>query len=141
MKFLRVAAFLAAGLLVVAYGVEAERADEQAAAARKPLTGPTFLVLGAQANAWNAAAVGINGTSATFDSQWAAFCDVIGNTSAAATLTVQRSVNGTNWYSSGVNTGAVTGDFGINFQSGSRYLRLISNAAATITATIACKAH
>jgi hypothetical protein len=94
---------------------------------------------GEHANAWSAAVVGVSGTSAALDCAGQPFASAFGNTSAAATLTVQMSDNGTNWYSSSVNTGAVTGDFGINFTVGARRLRLISNAAATITATLQCK--
>jgi hypothetical protein len=97
-------------------------------------------LVGSHANAWNAAVVGVSGTSAAIDIQRASIgtCSAFGNTSAAATLTVQQSQNNTNFYSTAVNTGAVTGDFGISFSPGGRYVRLISNAAATITATIAC---
>lgn len=99
----------------------------------------SFIIRGAEANAWSAAAVAINGTSAVLDSQYAPFCSAFGNTSAAATLTVQLSQDGTTFYTSGTTTGSVTGNFGINFTTGARYVRLISNAAATITATLACK--
>lgn len=97
-------------------------------------------IKGTHANAWNAAAVAISGTSSSLDT---AVCDsgnssAFGNTSGAATLTVQFSQDNTNWYSSATNTGSVTGNFGVTFSHGARYIRLISNAAVTITATLAC---
>lgn len=105
----------------------------------KPLTSDFRQLRGAQGNAWSAAVVAINGTSAALDTQFAANCSAFGNTSAAATLTVQVSADGTNFYSTGTNTGSVTGNFGINFTTAARHVRLISNAAATITATLQCK--
>src|SRR4051812_20603037 len=69
----------------------------------------TLLVLGTQGNAWNAASVGVSGTSNALDTQWAPFCSTFGNTSAAATITVQYSADNVNWYSTATNTGAVTG--------------------------------
>ena len=58
--------------------------------------------------------------------------------SAAATLTV-HSADGTPFYSTATTTGAVAGNFGINFTAGAGFVRLISNAASTITATVMCK--
>lgn len=99
----------------------------------------TYLLLGSQANAWSASAVGINGKSTAIDTQWSQICTAFGNTSGAATLTVEYSADNTNWYSSAINTGAVTGNFGVTFTTGARYVRLSSSAAVTITATLQCK--
>lgn len=134
---LRVLAFVALAALA---GCEV-RADyeSQKKATLAPRGATQFLIRGAHANAWNAAVVGINGKSTSLDTQWAQFCSAFGNTSAAATVTVEFSADDTNYYSSSVNTGAVTGNFGVNFQIGARYVRLSSSAAATITATLQCK--
>jgi len=99
-------------------------------------------ILGGQANAWSAAAVGVNGTSAALDTRWAPYCAAFGNASAGTTITAQFSANGTNWYTSNVaQTLGAAGDFGFVFTTGARHVRLISSAAATITASIQCKAH
>lgn len=97
-------------------------------------------IAGRHANAWSAAAVGISGVSASIDASVYPYCSAFGNSSAAATLTVQLSADNTNWYTSATNTGAVTGNFGLSFTVGARYVRLISNAVSTITATLQCKA-
>jgi hypothetical protein len=108
-------------------------------AAAAPQRAPRGRPVGANGNMWSAAAVSISGTSAILDTTEARFCSAFGNTSAAATITVQYSADRTNFYSSSVNTGAVTGNFGINWNNGARFIRLISNAAATITANVSCK--
>jgi hypothetical protein len=110
----------------------------QAQKAVRPLT--VANVRGSHGNAWNAAVVGIAGKSTSLDTQFAMFCSAFGNSSAAATITVELSADDTNYYASSTNTGAVTGNFGIFFQPGARYVRLSSNAASTITATLQCKA-
>jgi hypothetical protein len=96
-------------------------------------------IFGAQANAWSAATVGIAGTSNVVDTAYTPFCSAFGNTSNASTITVQLSADGSTFYSSATNTGAVTGNFGLSFSPGARYVRLISSAASTITATLQCK--
>jgi hypothetical protein len=97
-------------------------------------------IIGRHGNGWNGAAVAVNGVTPAIDSNTLPYCTAFGNTSAAATLTVQVSGDSTNWYTSTITTGAVTGNFVLNFTVGARYVRLVSNAAATITATIQCKA-
>lgn len=114
-------------------------AEAQPRSTRGPLTSYSQSIRGAQANAWSAAAVGIAGKSASLDSQTNPFCSAFGNSSAASTMTVEFSADSTTWYASAVNTGAVTGDFGVNFNLGARYFRLSSSAASTITATLQCK--
>lgn len=96
-------------------------------------------IAGRHGNAWTAVAVAISGVSTAIDASTYPYCTIFGNTSGAATLTVQLSADGTTWYSSATNTGAVTGNFGVSFTTGARWVRLISNAAVTITATIQCK--
>lgn len=96
--------------------------------------------LGAHANAWSAAAVAIAGTSTSLDASYASNIAIFGNTSAATTFTVQYSQDNTNWYDSDITlVVAGAGNFAKTFQSGARYLRLKSSAAATITATISAK--
>lgn len=100
----------------------------------------TVPVVGVYANAWDNVAVGIGGTSTAIDCQYQYRISVFGTTSAATTITANVSQDGTNYYDSGneqVLAGA--GDFHFSFETGARYVQLISSAAATITATIAGK--
>jgi hypothetical protein len=98
-------------------------------------------VVGAHANAWNAAAVAINGTSNSVDCQYEANITVFGNVSAGTTITLQVSQDNTNWYDSDkTQAPSGAGDFCFSATIGARYIRLKSSAAATITATIAGKA-
>ena len=125
-------------VVVLALVLGASVSAQQRRAPTSPRTAVPIL-RGSEGNAWTAAAVGVNGTSAALDTQWAMYCSAFGSTSAATTLTVQYSQNGTTFYSSATNTGAVTGHFGMSFNAAARYIRLISNDAATISATLACK--
>lgn len=96
--------------------------------------------IGAQANAWNAAVVGANGTSAAIDTKDASNVSAFGNVNAATTITVQVSEDNVTFYDTG--TTAVLGgasDFHVSIQTGAKYIRLKSSGAATITATIAAK--
>lgn len=96
--------------------------------------------VGAQANAWNGAVVAAGGNSAAVDLLYCTVCTIFGNVSAATNLTVQVSQDNVNWYNSDIVLNlAVAGNFYRNFDCGARYLRLLSSAAATITATIAGK--
>ncbi len=105
-----------------------------------PRRSNAIVVLGVHANAWNAAVVGVNGTSTGLDTQWAPWCSAFGNANGATTIALQLSANNTNWYTSNENQVlAAAGDFGYNFSPGARYVRLTSTAAATITATLSCK--
>jgi len=100
----------------------------------------TVPVIGVHANAWNNIAVGIGGTSAVIDCQYQRTISAFGNVSAATTIKVQVSQDGTNFYDSGseqVLAGAA--DFHITLDTGARYIQLHSSAAATITATTAGK--
>lgn len=127
----RLATLFAVALLALVSLAAAQRTAQPRAASTQ--------ILGATGNAWSAAAVGVGGTSTALDLSVTRDCSAFGNTSAASTITVQLSQDNATFRSSGINTGAVTGDFGINFTTGARYVRLISSAAATITATVACK--
>ena len=97
-------------------------------------------VVGAEGNAWAAAVVGANGTSASVDCQYSPFVTAFGNVSANTTITMQFSQDNANFYDG--PTTKVTGapaNFWISETVGARYVRLKSSAAATITATIAAK--
>lgn len=96
-------------------------------------------MVGNHANAWNAVAVGVGGTSAEIDVQHAAFISAFGNASAATTITLQYSQDKTNWYDGPNQVLSAAGDFRIDATTGARYVRLKSSAAATITGTIAGK--
>lgn len=100
----------------------------------------TVPIVGVHANAWDNVAVGIAGTSTVIDCQYQRTISAFGNVSAATTVKVQVSQDGINFYDSGseqVLAGA--GNFHITLDTGARYIRLHSSAAATITATIAGK--
>jgi hypothetical protein len=100
---------------------------------------PPRNVVGAHANAWNAAAVGAGGTSASVDCQNTPFVSAFGNASAATTITVQYSQNDVDYYDGPNQVLGGAGNFRIDATVGARYVRLKSSAAATITATIAGK--
>jgi hypothetical protein len=96
--------------------------------------------IGAQGNAWAAAAVGAGGTSAAIDTKDAASVSAFGHVSAATTITVQVSQDNVTFYDTA--TTAVLGgaaDFHVSLQTGAKYSRLKSSGAANITATIAAK--
>ncbi len=95
--------------------------------------------VGAHANAWDAVAVAANGTSASLDVTNAPFVSAFGNASAATTITLQYSQDGTNWYDGPTVTLGAAGNFRIDATVGATNVRLKSSAAATITATIAGK--
>lgn len=98
------------------------------------------LVVGAQGNAWNAAVVGVAGTSAAIDTKSAPNVSAFGNASAATTISIQVSQDNANFYDTTTNVvlgGA--GNFHIAGAFGAKYIRLKSSLAATITATIAAK--
>ncbi len=97
------------------------------------------LILGSHANAWNNVAVGINGTSTALVLGDARFVSAFGNSSAAATITLQYSQDGTNFYDGPTQVLAGAGNFRIDAIVGAAQVRLKSSAAATITATIAAK--
>jgi hypothetical protein len=101
-------------------------------------------VNGSHANAWNNVSVGAGGASASIDTQYAQSVTIFGNASAATDISIEVSMDNTNFYSNDNGnvqdislTGA--GDFMMNLAVGARYIRLRSSGAATITATIAAK--
>ena len=95
-------------------------------------------IIGTHANAWDAATVAINGTSAAIDLIDARTVTAFGNTSGATTLTLQVSQDRVNWYNH-PTTVAANGNFAQTWDVASRYCRLHSSAAATITATVSAK--
>jgi hypothetical protein len=95
--------------------------------------------IGVQGNAWKAASVGANGTSAVLDTWSCPYVSAFGNAGAATTLTLQYSMDGTNFYAGPAVTLTGAGDFHIDATTAARYLRILSSSAATITATLAAK--
>lgn len=95
--------------------------------------------VGTHANAWNAAAVAINGLSAVIDVGQTPFVSAFGNVSAATTITLQYSQDGTNFYDGPNQVLSAAGDFRIDVTTGAARARLKSSAAVTATATIAGK--
>ena len=95
--------------------------------------------IGVHGNAWNAASVGSNGTSAVLDAWSCPYISAFGNAGAATTLTLQYSMDGTLFYAGPSVTLSGAGDYHIDATTAARYLRLLSSAAATITATLAAK--
>lgn len=106
----------------------------------RPVVHAQTLAVGSHGNAWSAATVGVAGTSTALDTNrcQSGYSSAFGNTSTSSTLTVQYSQDNTNFYSS-ASTVAANGNFALAFTHGARYVRLLSSAAATITATLACK--
>lgn len=95
---------------------------------------------GGHANAWNNVSVGVGGTSNTSDDLfYVSKVSVFGTRSAATEIIIQFSANGSTFYDSGYRIASGTGDFGLTIDTASRYVRLKSVAAATITATINAK--
>jgi len=108
-----------------------------------PVTGAvttTPPVSGTHGNAWNAAAVGAGGTSASIDTQYTPFVSIFGNADAATTITIQYSQDNANFYNGPtLAIPALGSDFASDITVGARYVRLQSSGAATITATVAGK--
>lgn len=95
--------------------------------------------VGTHANAWDAAAVAIDGESAVIDVAKAPHLTVFGNASAATDIIVLGSQDGTNFYQVDTTTLAGAADFAFHLTTGMAYVKLRSSAAATITATVAGK--
>jgi hypothetical protein len=95
--------------------------------------------IGGQGNAWSAATVAANGTSAVVDTWSCPYVSAFGNASAATTLTLQYSADGSSFYDGPTVTLSGAGDFHLDATTAARYLRLLSSSAATLTATIAAK--
>lgn len=95
--------------------------------------------IGVHANAWKAAAVAANGTSAALDTWSCPFVSAFGNAGAATTITLQYSMDGNNFYAGPSVTLSGAGDFHIDATCAARFVRLLSSAAATLTATLAAK--
>lgn len=88
---------------------------------------------------WDAAVVGVGGTSAAVDLGPAFATSAYGNASAATTITMQYSA-GDGTFRDGPNQVlAAAADFRIDANVGAPAVRLKSSAAATITADISAK--
>jgi hypothetical protein len=87
----------------------------------------------------DASTVVANGMLAVVDTWSCPFVSGFGNASAATTVTLQYSMDGTHFYAGPSTTLSGSGDFHIDSTTAARYLRLLSSAAATITATLAAK--
>jgi hypothetical protein len=102
--------------------------------------GPSYFSVGSHGDAWLASAVAIAGTSNALDTIGGRDCSAFGTVSAATTISVQLSADNVNFYTSTVGqTLAGAGNFGFSFAAGARFVRLVSSAATTVTATISCK--
>ena len=88
---------------------------------------------------WIGVAVGANGQSPSFDSGSLPFVSAYGNASAATTITLMYSNDGTNWRAGGTVVLAAAGDFVMNVTSGARFHALQSTAACTVSAVISAK--
>jgi hypothetical protein len=95
--------------------------------------------IGVHGNAWKAASVAANGTSAVVDSWSCPYVSAFGNAGGATTLTLQYSLDGSNFYAGPSVTLGGAGDFHLDATTAARYLRLLSSSSATLTATIAAK--
>lgn len=96
--------------------------------------------VGVQGNGWNNAAVAANGVSNAVNIPYQVFVTCFGHVSAATTLTLQISQDGTNFYDTAVTaapSGAV--DFYLGTNIGAAYIRLKTSNAVTITATLSAK--
>lgn len=93
---------------------------------------------GVHANAWDNAATA-SGTSAVFDTHSSPYVSAFGISDGAVTITLQYSMDGTNFYSGPSQVLAGAGDFRIDATCAARYVRLKSSAAVTVTATLAAK--
>jgi hypothetical protein len=91
------------------------------------------------AQVWNAAVVGANGQSATFDTFNSPFVSALGHASAATTITLMVSPDGVTWYAGPTQVLAGAADFCLNATVGAEYVALQSLSAATITAYIGAK--
>lgn len=96
--------------------------------------------IGATGNAWNAAAVAAAGVSANIDTGGLGKIAVYGNSSAATNIGVNVSADNVTFFPSTIQAALnAAGNFYLAFESGARYIQLVSSAAATITATVSAK--
>jgi hypothetical protein len=95
--------------------------------------------LGTHANAWSNASTGAGGTSAVLDTYSSPFVSAFGNSSGAATFTLQYSQDGTNFYDGPTQVLAGSGNFRIDATCAARFVRLKSSADVTATATLSAK--
>lgn len=125
------------GQKIMAESVPVVLASDQTAIA---VTTTPVAPVGAEGNAWLAAVVAAGGFSASIDLQFTPFVTVFGNADGQTIITAQFSQDDIAFYS-GPTTVVPGGgsDFHMLLTLGSRYLRLRSSQARTITATIAAK--
>jgi hypothetical protein len=98
--------------------------------------------VGSQGNAWNNVAVVADGFSSVVDLQQCSSISVMGNVDAETIITVYASQDGSKFYNTQIDKPLLANqEFYISVPSfGARYIRLKSDSASTITATIAGKA-
>jgi hypothetical protein len=82
--------------------------------------------------------VGAAGKSAAIDIEDCSRVTAFGNTGGASTLTLEVSQDRVNWYAH-PTTVAANGNFAQTWDIASRYVRISSGSAVTITATISGK--
>lgn len=101
-------------------------------------TSPRF-VAPLYAEVWANGSTGAATNSATCNTYSSPFVTAFGNVSAATTITLMLSADGTNWYAGPtvVLTGA--GNFYLNATVGAQYVALQSSNSVTATAVISAK--
>jgi len=101
----------------------------------------TGATAGTHANAWNAELEIVDGTSASVDLQFSDTASVFGVADGPANITVQFAQDNTNFADTNIifTAGGVGFNWGGSFLVGARYVRLKTNAAVTLTGTIAGK--
>lgn len=102
-------------------------------------TARNVIPIGHHGNAWNAVLTTIGGTSNSVKVWNCPFVSCFGNSDGAATITVQYSQDGENFYDGATQVLSGSGNFRIDVTTGALFVRLKSSAAVTITATIAAK--
>lgn len=96
---------------------------------------------GSEGNLWDNVAVSANGTSTAFDACNATMVSIVGNTSTATNLSLELSLDNSNYYSSMWSIPSANGNFHLELNHlGAKWLRLKSSASATITASAGGKA-
>ncbi len=107
---------------------------------RKILNNTNAVADGAHANAANGVVIGVGGFSSIVDTLGNPVVSAFGSTSAATTVTVQVSADGTTFFdTSSTQVLGAAGNFHITLSTAARYVRLKSSASATFTASILSK--
>ena len=84
-------------------------------------------------------AIAANGVTGALDIRGFPFVTVMGNASAATTISVQGSEDGTTFFVLDTVVLSGAGDFALNLTVGVSYLQLKSSAAATINAYVSAE--